>query len=444
MSRIDKSSDIKKNKKKIGPAVLTVIILVIIVIGVAGFFFVRIKMLDNNLKAGNECLQEEQYQDAITAFESALKLYPTSADAYLGITKAYIGLGELEKAMDILEQGIAKTGSENLEASKDLVYDQVFATYVLNYNYLNLLSGESKQLTVTPRSKDFGFQVVFSSSDDSIATVTEDGFIMAKADGDADIIANIGNDTWGYRDISCDLTVGVIVTYFEEKGCEYKTDKDTFEMPMFVFQVDENGDDLEGGTLEIAEDEKTVYSINNITVSDPDAEGNVTYEIEVDAKAIATLGIVDGSKEKDNYWYYDYDAADILIADEYTGKIFIWQDLYGYENTVIESEVEYNEKTYHVFGEKTEEWTEGEDWETNREGEIRWATRTDEGKINYALTVPKEYEGLVLLFDNKGQTVRKIINEDVSDIDFDTARDDGSNREAEDIKVVRLSDYIEH
>jgi len=432
----------RKNKSKKNPVLIIAIIFVVLVLGVAGFFCIRIKLLNTNIDKGNEYLKTQQYDSAVDSFNYALKIYPTSADAYLGLTKAYIGLGELEKARDILCEGIDVADSEKLSKSKDLIYDQVFATYVMNYYVLNLLMGESEQLTITPLSKDLGFEVSFSSSDDNVACVTNEGLVTAVSDGTAIISAHIGNETWGYRDVECNLTVGLIVTYFEEKGCEYVSATDDFSMPMYVFQTDENGVALPDGELIIADDEHTDFSIKKIEVSSPDVDGNITYTVVIEASAVATLGIVDGSKEQNDYWYYDYDAPEVIVADEYTGTLFTWQDLYGYDNTVIEADLDIGERTVTIFGEKVEEWTEGEDWVANRDGDVRWATRTDTGNITYTITTPKDYNGLVLFFDEYGQQEKKSAIEVNENVSFDSPRYDGSMRMGEDIKIVSLSDYI--
>ena len=47
--------------------------------------------------------------------------------------------------------------------------------------------------------------------------VDDDGNVVAVKEGTTKIIATIGNETWGYRDVSATLIVGVIVTYLEEQ-----------------------------------------------------------------------------------------------------------------------------------------------------------------------------------------------------------------------------------
>lgn len=434
-----------KKKKKSNPILFIAFGIFICCMMLGGIVVYRVNALNKHLSEGNKNLEEEQFNDAIASFDGALKLFPNSADAYLGLTKAYIGLGELETAMSVLQEGIDKTGSENLEDSKELVYDQVFATYVLNYYSLNLLKGETKQLEVAAKGKDMNFSVEFSSEDTSIATVSDSGLISAVSDGLVGIVATVGNDTWGYRDKECLLTVGVVVTYLEEQGCQYVS-ANKLTAPAFVYQENDNSERIYDGTLKIKQNDAE-YIFKSATASDPDADGRITYTVEVEVTADTEFGIEAGTYEATHEWYYNWKTADLLIADEYTGMVFAPQDLFGYDEPVIDSKLEYNNREYNIFGQVKSEWINEENWETTGDTETKttWAKAPVIGNFTYTLVAPQEYQGFVFALDSKGIT--DYSEKDMYDVEGDyfflDKMPDGKVRNPKDYYVIRLSDIIE-
>lgn len=431
-----------KEKKKINLGLLIGIIIVVLLLVVGGMFL-RLNMVQKKLAQGDEYLQAEQFDRALEAYRGASKIMSTSADAYLGMMKAYVGLGELEEAMAILEKGIDKTGSSNLEESKSIVLDQVFATYVMNFYSLNLLKGESDKLTVTNKSTDFGFDISFSGTDDSVITVSEEGDIKAIEDGEAAIIVHLGNDTWGYRDEEIPVVVGVVVTYLEQAGCEYVDSNTVLEAPGFLFQTDNDGERIYDGTLDLRQN-NAKYKITGCDKSDPDADGNITYTITVDVKFLKEIGIVRDTKEEKHNWYYDWVVEPLIVGDEFTGTIFSPQDLYDSEFPVYDSEFENKGITYTISGELWSEFDNNEDWAIELdEDDITWARATVSGTYVITIVAPKQYEGLVLAVDKNGITDYTGDEAAVlSDRGFFDTLDDGSVRSAEDYIIVRVKDIM--
>lgn len=60
-------------------------------------------------------LTELSYEKAVLEFTEAIEIEPLNADAYLGLAAAYTGMGDTEKAVEILEKGYDKTGDERLK-----------------------------------------------------------------------------------------------------------------------------------------------------------------------------------------------------------------------------------------------------------------------------------------------------------------------------------------
>jgi tetratricopeptide (TPR) repeat protein len=60
----------------------------------------------DNLKAGHAALQVQNYKEAINAFKRALEIDPNMAEAYAGISLAYQGTKEREKAMEMAKTAL--------------------------------------------------------------------------------------------------------------------------------------------------------------------------------------------------------------------------------------------------------------------------------------------------------------------------------------------------
>lgn len=61
-------------------------------------------------------LSELDYESAIAAYEAALEIDPKCEEAYLGLADIYMEQGEYEKAVEILEAGLAHIDSENIRS----------------------------------------------------------------------------------------------------------------------------------------------------------------------------------------------------------------------------------------------------------------------------------------------------------------------------------------
>ncbi len=68
-----------------------------------------------HIDLGNVYLIELSYDKAILEFTEAIEIEPLNSDAYLGLAEAYVGMGDTEKAVEVLEEGYDKTGDERLK-----------------------------------------------------------------------------------------------------------------------------------------------------------------------------------------------------------------------------------------------------------------------------------------------------------------------------------------
>ena len=459
---VDEDEEYDKKEPKPKPNIFKyiVIAMIIIIIAVVAALMGRTYLLQTQLDQGRKLLEEERFDEATATFNQALKIFHNSADAYLGLTQAAIGRGDLTGALRILDEGIEITGSTNLEKSRENIVDQVFATYVLNDYMINILPGETHQLEMTNRSEDMYFDVSWSSDDPSVGTVDENGLVTAVRNGKATIIATVGNDTWGYKDITASLIVGVVVTYLEEAGCDYVEDASALPSPCFVYQLNKDGYRIYDGTLEIEQSDAT-YSLTKCEISDPDPDGYVTYDIIYTITVPTRFGIHADTYEAKHAWYYNWMATEMMLCDDYTGLVFAVQDLYGSDDVIYDSTVSWNGVDYHITGTTENEWVNNEEWGITYSPLtlVTWAEAPVIGTYHLNIKVPKEYQGLVLALDKKGTTdyTDPVYDEDEdgyidSDVEFDATKsyedtyffdplEDGTVRNADDFYIVRLVDF---
>lgn len=76
---------------------------------------------DEYIKAGNDALKKNNYNDAIRYFKAAIDLKPAVDEPYLLAAESYIANGEKSSARDILRDGYDKTGSDRIRGKMIVV-----------------------------------------------------------------------------------------------------------------------------------------------------------------------------------------------------------------------------------------------------------------------------------------------------------------------------------
>lgn len=110
------------NKKR---KVLTIILVIeaIIIIAIAAFLVIcmnnKTVKINKQMELAQNYLLEEDYDEAIAAFEEVINLEPKIVEAYIGLAEAYAQSGDLEKAAKILKKGYKRTDSEELKEQLD-------------------------------------------------------------------------------------------------------------------------------------------------------------------------------------------------------------------------------------------------------------------------------------------------------------------------------------
>lgn len=84
--------------------------------------------LQKQLDLGQKYLEEADYANALIAFETAINIDANSVEAYIGAADAYIGLGQPDKAVEILDIGFNKTGNPILRDKYDYINREMLST----------------------------------------------------------------------------------------------------------------------------------------------------------------------------------------------------------------------------------------------------------------------------------------------------------------------------
>ena len=69
--------------------------------------------------AGSYAMTAGKYEDAVDAFEEAIRIDPQREEGYVCLARAYVMMGDIRAAQQILEKGAQKTGNEALTQELD-------------------------------------------------------------------------------------------------------------------------------------------------------------------------------------------------------------------------------------------------------------------------------------------------------------------------------------
>lgn len=110
-------TELLKNKKVLiaaGVALLVIVAMLFAVQAIGGG-----SGLDKQLSLGDKYLAALDYDNAILAFTKALSIDPMNVRAYTGLADAYIGKGDIAKAIETLQTGYDKTGDSGIKDKLD-------------------------------------------------------------------------------------------------------------------------------------------------------------------------------------------------------------------------------------------------------------------------------------------------------------------------------------
>jgi hypothetical protein len=109
-----------KSGNKVLYIILAILGVIIVILAAAIIYlmvtrFLPEKKIENHINLGQEYLEDEEYESAITEFNKVLDIDSENVEAYIGLSEAYEGLGKYEKAMKICKKGYEATDSKKLK-----------------------------------------------------------------------------------------------------------------------------------------------------------------------------------------------------------------------------------------------------------------------------------------------------------------------------------------
>lgn len=116
--------------------------------------------LQEYLDLGQKYLEEMKYEEAIVAFTEAIEIETKNLYAYQGLSAAYHGAGEYQKAIDTMETGF--TLAQQLDSSVEEMKQKLLALYEEQGNMAVESGEESKILSVYTRIKELDPQSIES------------------------------------------------------------------------------------------------------------------------------------------------------------------------------------------------------------------------------------------------------------------------------------------
>ena len=96
------------------------------------------------IKLGVIYINQSQFEQAITAFQQAIAIDRTAAEAYNNLARLYAGLGkEMQQAINLAQQAVSLAPTAKH-------YDTLAYTYYRNAEYPKALETINKAITIAP------------------------------------------------------------------------------------------------------------------------------------------------------------------------------------------------------------------------------------------------------------------------------------------------------
>lgn len=110
-------------KKKKNKGIIIGIILTAVIAFVVGLIIYNRSenSISEQLDLGQKYLEEQEYEQAIVAFNKVIEIDDKCVEAYIGLAETYIRMGEYDKALKIAQKGYEITGDESLAEYIDML-----------------------------------------------------------------------------------------------------------------------------------------------------------------------------------------------------------------------------------------------------------------------------------------------------------------------------------
>lgn len=140
---------ILKSKQVLITAAACVIILLLAILLLHSNSGKKVPSLEDQLALGQKYLEEMDYDDAILAFEAAIEIDPKCEEAYVGLASAYVGLGNYEKAVTVLEDGLKQV--------EDVIplHEKLLEVYLETEDYENCIKELKTLISLDSQKKEY-------------------------------------------------------------------------------------------------------------------------------------------------------------------------------------------------------------------------------------------------------------------------------------------------
>lgn len=158
--------------------------------------------LNHQLELAQHYLLEEDYEQAIAAYEIVIQIDPKNTEAYLGLAEAYAESGNMEKAIKVLEQGYKKTKAQELQEEKE--------SYVLDLVQDSFYLGEMTEQVEETEKSETTEQVEETEKSDQMEI--QDITNVLKEYAETLMMCNLEGVQYGY-DLKEDMGYSYYITY---------------------------------------------------------------------------------------------------------------------------------------------------------------------------------------------------------------------------------------
>ena len=219
---------------------------------------------------------------------------------------------------------------------------------------------------------------------------------------------NVTTEAEVASDTDTEEEVEEVSTWFSENGISFAEGE--VSIPAYTYARNEDGS--EDDSIEMTQKDAT-YSEPVVDVSEPDADGNVTYTVTYSVRGTWSGMMAAGSGFSPSVYIKNYN-----FVDAYTGTEFPCADMTDEENSYYtDSVVEVDGKEYKISA--------GSSFESNFEEEPSWsyfdnntkakATMQYTFNITMVAVVPVEYDGLILALNGAGTTEKDDLDTEIKE-----------------------------
>lgn len=223
--------------------------------------------------------------------------------------------------------------------------------------------------------------------------------------GDVTTEAEVASDT--DTEEATEEEVEEVSTWFSENGISFTEGE--VSIPAYTYSKNEDGsvDD----SIEMTQKDAT-YSEPVVDVSEPDADGNVTYTVTYSVRGTWSGMMAAGSGFMSSVQIKNYH-----FVDAYTGTVFPNADMTTEENSyATDSVVEVDGKEYKISTGQSFEYSEQEpSWSYFENNTKAKATMSYTSDITMVAVVPAEYDGLILALNGAGATEKEDMDTEIKE-----------------------------